>query len=85
MSSRGGDFLLPTALPGDIHGPPVLTAPARQHSHHCRMYFKVRSTNQHVHWIPEARFFSYQKKFYREGSENQIWKPLLMIHNKNDK
>ena len=57
LSSRGGDFLLPTALPGDIHGPPELTAPARQKGHHCRTYFKVSSINQHAHWISEAQLF----------------------------
>ncbi len=52
-----GDFLLPTALLGDIHGPPELTAPARHHGHHCRTYFKVSSINQHVQRISKAWMF----------------------------
>ena len=52
-----GDFLLPTALLGDIHGPPELTAPARHHGHHCRTYFKVSSINQQIHRIPKAWMF----------------------------
>ena len=83
MSSRGGDFLLPIALPGDIHGPHELTAPARQHSHHCRMHFKVRSINQHVQRIPKTWMFLTKED--HERTKCQIWKPLLMIHNKNDK
>ena len=57
ISSRGGDFLLSKALPGDIHGSPELTAPARQHGHHCRTYLNVSSINQHVQRISNAWMF----------------------------